>query len=144
MLTLSYSSILENYESLIQVYGKRYPIWRTHKKNKVYVLQLDVILIYPYKIGVTDMGDGWKPDIYCVVFNLINVPFCSSNDFLFFSLMCVIKGEFYSTLENQIIWHWLVDTIKLKVWHCQMHAPLSQFKHVHLDPVRFEMFDNYI
>ena len=77
-------------------------------------------------------------------FNLINVSFSGPNDILFFSLMHVIKGEFYSDLENQIMWHWLVDKIILKevtLLNAHPSLPIQAYKPW---PYRFEVLDNHI
>lgn len=77
-------------------------------------------------------------------FNLINISFSSPSDCPFFSLMHVIKGELYSYLENQIMWHWLVDKLILKEVTLLNAHPSLPIQACKPWPYRFEVLDNHI
>jgi fatty acid desaturase len=53
--------------------------------------------------------------------------------FFLFSLLHVIKGEFYSTLENWSIWHWLADSQRACLKHSHSHHHQSSY--VDLDTI---------
>lgn len=64
--------------------------------------------------------------------------------FFFLSLMHVIKGEFYSALENWTVWHWLIELRVLRdlvyFAKCTLLPPNSSCRPW---PYRVEVLDNY-